>query len=107
MARKKSTSTTCSTPTTGKIKRIHVNQHAIRQNLKDGSDAPVITVKRSNANNYGHEVHILDDAGNVVARIVQPLDKALSCGARVWIETNQPVVVLNRVDGELKLDQTV
>lgn len=97
MTRKTSTSTTCSIPKKKtRIKRIHVNQHAIRQNLKTGEYAPVITVKRSDTNDYGHEVHILDAEGNVVAKVVQPQDKQLSCGARVWIETTQKVIVIDR-----------
>jgi hypothetical protein len=95
---KTSTLTACSTPKSKRITRIHVNQHAIRKNLKDATDAPVITVKQSDSNTYGHEVHILDDAGHVIARVRQPFGETLSCGARVWIETFQPVVVLRRGD---------
>ena len=58
------------------LKRIHVNQHKIRHNLKHGSDDPVITVKTSKSNEYGH-------------------DKPLSCGAKVWIETESEVEVKN------------
>lgn len=83
------------TKTKPKIKRIHVNQHVIRQNLKSGEYAPVITVKQSKSNAYGHEVHILDNDGNVVAKVVQPQNARLSCGARVWIETQQKVVVID------------
>ena len=40
-------------------KRIHVNQHKIRSNKKHDLNEPVITVKTSKSNDYGHEVEIL------------------------------------------------
>ena len=40
-------------------KRIHVNMHHIRHNKKHGTNKPVITVKTSKSNDYGHEVDIL------------------------------------------------
>jgi hypothetical protein len=76
-------------------KKIHVNQHNIRANLKNGdSDLAVITVKTYKSNTYGHTVAI---HGN--SAVVYP-DKPLSCGARVWIETAARVTVYDR-DGEL------
>lgn len=70
------------------IKRIHVNQHQIRANLKDGGRRPVITVKTSKSNTYGHEVKILGES-----RVIYSPDKPLSCGARVWIETQAEVEI--------------
>lgn len=99
MSRTQSNATTCPI-LTGKlnkgVKRIHVNQHAIKRNIKCGTDEPVITVKQSKGNTYGHEVLIYDKNGELAARLMQPLDKKLSCGARVWIETSNPIVVVNR-----------
>lgn len=69
---------------------IHVNQHAVRRNAKrDASEAmePVITVKTHRANTYGFTVEFAD------GKVVYSPDKPLSCGAKVWIETNNPVVV--------------
>lgn len=85
--------------------RIHVSQPAIRQNLKEIREgtglgqAPVITCKRGKDNVYGHEVRIYDREGNIVATVMQPEDKQLSCGARVWVETTAPVEVDERTDG--------
>ena len=31
---------------------VHVNQHKIRANKKDGTDLPVITIKRGKSNTY-------------------------------------------------------
>jgi hypothetical protein len=36
-------------------------------------------------------VDILDKDGNVICSVVQQIDKPLSCGARVWIETEAAV----------------
>jgi hypothetical protein len=101
----KSTMTASSTrkATKSRVCRIHVSQPAIRQNLKDikeGGDgyAPVITTKRGKDNVYGHEVNIFDKDGNIVATVMQPEDKTLSCGARVWIETYSAVEVVEHKD---------
>jgi hypothetical protein len=75
-------------------KRIHVNQHNIRHNTKSGDDKPVITCKTYKGNTYGHCV-LIDGPSEVVYP-----DKPLSCGARVWIETEAPVRVFDR-DGNL------
>lgn len=71
------------------IKRIHVNQHVIRRNTKTGEREPPLTVKTSRGNVRGHAVEI-EGASHVVYSAERPL----GCGARVWIETRAPVVVL-------------
>ena len=38
---------------------IHVNQHKIRANKKNGTDEPVITIKQGKDNTYCHEVIIM------------------------------------------------
>ena len=70
------------------LKRIHVNQHNIRSNKKNGTNKPVITVKTSKSNDYGHEVDILGPS-----KVIYSPDKPLSCGARVWIETEAEVKI--------------
>ena len=69
--------------------RIHVNQHKIRSNVKHGTNDPVITVKTSKSNTYGHEVLI-----NGSSKVIYSPDKPLSCGTKVWIETESEVVVI-------------
>ena len=69
--------------------RIHVNQHVIRSNAKTGERQPVLTVKTYKSNDYGHEV-IIDGP----CRVIYRPDKPLSCGARVWIETEGKVHVV-------------
>ena len=65
--------------------------HKIRANKKHGTNEPVITVKTYKTNTYGHEVEILGDS-----KVVYSPDKPLSCGARVWIETDAEV----KIDGQ-------
>ena len=67
-------------------KRIHVNQHKIRSNKKLNVNEPVITVKTSKSNDYAHEVEI-----NGPSKVIYSPDKPLSCGAKVWIETEAEV----------------
>lgn len=67
---------------------IHVNQHVIRSNNKTGAREPVLTVKTYKSNTYANEVQI-----NGPSKVVYSADKPLSCGARVWIETESEVVV--------------
>jgi hypothetical protein len=73
---------------------IHVNQHEIKKNRKNGTVNPVLTVKigsnarKANGTNiYANEAIIRDSAGKEVARVVYRPSKPLSCGAHVWIET--------------------
>lgn len=73
---------------------IHVNQHKIKANHKQGTRDPVLTVKTYKDNVYGHEAILLDKDGNEVARVIYSPDKPLSCGAHVWIETYNPVEVI-------------
>jgi hypothetical protein len=69
------------------LKRIHVNQHTIRRNRKQGTADPPITVKTYRDNTTCHVVEILGPS-----RVVYSPDKPLSCGARVWIETHAEVL---------------
>jgi hypothetical protein len=71
-------------------KRIHINQHKIRSNKKNNTKEPVITVKTSKSNNYAHEVEIQGPS-----KVIYSPDKPLPCGARVWIETEEKVVLDN------------
>lgn len=73
---------------------IHVNQHVIKRNNKHGEREPVLSAKTYKTNQYGHEVAIRSDTGDVVAKVVYSPDKPLSCGARVWIETELDVEVI-------------
>ena len=65
---------------------IHVNQHLIKSNAKHGKNEPVLTVKTYKSNDYAHQVSI-----NGPSKVIYRPDKPLSCGARVWIETQAEV----------------
>jgi hypothetical protein len=65
---------------------IHVNQHVVKANAKNGTNEPVLTVKNYKENRYAHTVNIKG-----ASKIVYSPNKPLSCGARVWIETNAEV----------------
>jgi hypothetical protein len=72
--------------------KIHVNQHNIRANAK-GGDLPVITVKDYKQNRKVNEAKIIHN-GEVVAKVVYSPEKPLSCGAKVWIETECNVITI-------------
>jgi len=69
-------------------KRIHINQHVIRANKKNGTSNPCITVKTSKSNHYTYAAEI-----DGLSRVVYSPNKPLSCGARVWIETDAVVTL--------------
>ena len=69
-------------------KIVHINQHVIRSNAKSGEREPVITVKTYKSNDYAHEVTI-----DGPCKVVYSPDKPLSCGAKVWIETESEVQI--------------
>ena len=72
---------------------IHVNQHKIKANRKDGKDRPVLTCKTYKENKYGHEA-VVKVAGKEIGRFVYRPGKPLSCGAHVWFETTAEVEVV-------------
>lgn len=77
------------------MKKIHVNQHNIKANLK-GESRPVITVKEGKSNRYADGVEILGPSRIVYSGACgKPL---LSCGARVIIETDADVVLIGERD---------
>jgi hypothetical protein len=69
---------------------IHVNQHVIKANAKNGTNDPVLTVKSWNSNIYAHAVDIAGPS-----KVVYSPEKPLRCGAKVWIETHSEVTIQN------------
>ena len=67
-------------------KVIHVNQHVIKKNDKTGVRNPCITCKTYKENRYYTEITI-----HGPSRVVYSPDKPLSCGAKVYIETEAEV----------------
>lgn len=68
---------------------IHVNKHVIGANRKHGRSDPPITVKTYKSNTYCHEVAVKGEC-----RIVHSPENPLSCGAFVWIQTNDVVEIV-------------
>lgn len=81
---------------------IHVNQHRIKANARNGFRFPVVTVKQGKTNTYGHEVVIYGQDGKEAARVVYRPDNPLSCGAKVWIQTTGEVEVIDRSEELLR-----
>lgn len=72
---------------------IHVNQHVIKRNAKTGDREPTLTVKQGRTNTYAQEVII-----NGPSRVIYSPDKPLSCGAKVWIETEADVELIGAAE---------
>ena len=75
------------------LQRIHVNQHVIRKNRKDGEAKPPLTVKNYKSNTYGSKVEVLGKDGTVVCEVLYTPGKPLSCGAEVYVQTTSEVRV--------------
>jgi len=65
---------------------VHVNQHVIKANRKNGVQNPPLTVKTYKTNDYASEVNVKGPC-----RIIYRPDNPLPCGAHVWIETYSEV----------------
>jgi hypothetical protein len=72
---------------------IHVNQHMIKANRKAGKTDPVLTVKTYKSTDYASEVIIYGQDGLEAARVVYSPDKPLSCGAHVWVSSENRVEI--------------
>lgn len=70
---------------------IHVNQHKIKSNRKNDKNDPVLTCKTYKSNDYAHEAIIYGQDGKEAARVIYKPNNPLSCGAHVWIETQNKV----------------
>lgn len=79
--------------------RIHVNQHNVRSNKSKGTNLPVITVKQGRKNTYCNEVEILGPS-RVVYCGTGDQKPLLSCGARVVIETEAEVRIIDFISEE-------
>lgn len=72
---------------------IHVNQHKIASNRKNGTNLPPLIARTYKGSKPANEIMIHDANGDVVARIVHRPHDPLPCGARVWIETENEVTL--------------
>ncbi len=74
-----------------RLKYIHVNQHVIRANHKNGTNDPVLTIKEGKKNTRCNKVHILGPSSVVYSFNGPPL---LACGARVAIVTESDIEIV-------------
>jgi len=75
---------------------VHVNQGNIRQNIRrEANDRlPVLRAQGDFDTVYGDHIDIIHpDTGEILASVVYHPDNPLSCGARVWIETDNDILV--------------
>ena len=72
-------------------KYIHVNQHVIRANKKNGTNEPVITIKEGKKNTYCHRVRINGPSEVIYSGNEKTL---LPCGARVAIVTESDIDII-------------
>jgi hypothetical protein len=70
----------------GYIKRIHVNQHVIKANKKNGFNDPVLTIKTTKNNIKANHIMIGDNV-----RLCYAPESPLACGATIWIETTEQI----------------
>jgi len=76
---------------------IHINQHVIKANRKNNETNPPITCKTYKDTIYGMGMTFKGES-----KVVYRPDKPLSCGAHVWIETND-IVYIETLDGVITL----
>ena len=69
-------------------KIIHINKNIIQYNGKHGTDLPVCRVQVGKKITYGRTVDILGPS-----KMIYNNDKPLSCGAKLWIETDADIVI--------------
>lgn len=67
---------------------IHVDMHIIRSNRKTGNNEPPITVRTYKEVKKVREVKVQS------GRFVYSPEDPLSCGARLWFETEDPVEIV-------------
>ena len=77
---------------------VHVNQFYIKKNHKNNTNLPVITIKQGGKTKYAWGVKFTGPC-----QLEYHETDPLSCGARVWIITQDPIILLdennNKFDG--------
>ena len=71
---------------------IHINKNIIQHNAKHGKNLPVCRVQQGKKTRYCSEVSI-----NGPSKLVYRPDNPLSCGAKLWIETESPIELTDEV----------
>lgn len=71
---------------------VHVNQHILRANKKNGENNPIFTIKQGGKTYYAREVEFTGPC-----RLVYRPECKLSCGAVAWIEAQSEDVIMHDV----------
>jgi hypothetical protein len=71
------------------MKLIHINRNIIQQNAKRGETNPVCRIQDGSVIRYCMEVIILGPS-----KMVYRPDAPLSCGAKLWIETDSEIELI-------------
>ena len=80
-----------------RLKRIHVNRHILAKNKKTQEEEPPIGIEESRKKKrYAHVVYI-----NGPSIVKYSEEKPLHCGARVWIETEAPLITIPEEEEEI------
>ena len=66
---------------------ININRNKIASNKKHGRKEPIVSVKTYKSNDYGFEVEFTQ------GKLIYSPDNPIPCGATVWIETCEPVIL--------------
>lgn len=74
--------------------RISVNRQTILANDRNNDCQPVIECEENGLVQTSNKAVILDSRGKVAAAVVYDPANELPGGAKVWIETNNPVKLL-------------
>ena len=78
--------------TKSNLKIIHVNQFVIRHNKKYGNKLPPCRVQIGSKSRYCKDVVI-----NGPSKMVYRPNDPLSCGAKLWVETEASVTLIDEV----------
>lgn len=70
---------------------VHINQHLIRANHKNNENKPVVTIKQNGKTIYAWGVEFTGKS-----KLEYHESDPLSCGARVWISTEEPIILLDQ-----------
>lgn len=76
-----------------KTKIIHVNRQFIAMNAKDGRKRPTVTMKEGKNGRARYARSIIIHGPSRIGE----LGTQLSCGARVWIETEADVTLIDEM----------
>lgn len=76
------------------MKRIHVNQNVIRHNNKYDNKLPAIRIEENGKKAIYCQEVVIPGGSQLVYRP----DAPLSCGAKLWLETESELLIIGGID---------